>query len=177
MRVSVYTISGHSPKLHDDAWIAPNAVVLGQVELARASSVWFGAVLRGDTDWIRIGEESNVQDLSMIHADAGVPTIVGDRVTIGHKVVLHGCTVADECLVGIGAIVLNRATIGKHSIIGAGSLVPPGKVIPERSLVMGVPGKVVREINEQELEMILFSSAHYVANAHRFRSELLPRER
>jgi carbonic anhydrase/acetyltransferase-like protein (isoleucine patch superfamily) len=171
--MTVYTISGWQPKLADDAWIAPNATVIGQVELARASSVWFGAVLRGDTDWIKIGEESNVQDLSVIHADAGVPTIVGDRVTIGHKVMLHGCTVEDDCLIGIGAIILNGARIGRGSIIGAGALIPQGKVIPPGSMVMGAPGKVVRELSAPELEMVLFSAAHYAANAQRFRKELV----
>ncbi|CAN5486414.1 gamma carbonic anhydrase family protein [soil metagenome] len=170
--MTIYSISGLTPIVAPDAYVAPGAVVIGQVELARASSVWFGSVLRGDTDWIRIGEESNIQDLSVIHADVSVPTTVGKRVTVGHKVMLHGCTVEDECLIGIGAIILNRARIGKHSLIGAGSLIPAGKTIPERSLVMGTPGKVIREINEGELKMILFSAMHYAENAKRFRSEL-----
>ena len=134
--MTVYSISGDTPKLHEDSWIAPGAVVIGKVELGRGSSVWFGAILRGDTDWIRIGEESNVQDLSVIHADLGVPTTIGARVTVGHKAMLHGCTVADECLIGIGAIILNRAKIGRGSVIGAGALITEDKVIPERSLVV-----------------------------------------
>ncbi len=170
--MTVYSISGDAPTLHEDSWIAPGAVVIGKVELARRSSVWFGAILRGDTDWIRIGEDSNVQDLSVIHADLGVPTTVGARVTVGHKAMLHGCTVEDECLIGIGAIILNRAKIGRGSVIGAGALIPEDKVIPERSLVVGTPGRVVRQLTEEEVEGIRQAAQHYVENARRFRVEL-----
>lgn len=170
--MTVYSLADSTPKLHEDSWIAPGAIVIGRVELARGASVWFNAVLRGDTDWIRIGEDSNVQDLAMIHADLGVPTTVGARVTLGHKVMLHGCTVEDECLIGIGAIVLNRARIGAGSVVGAGALIPEDKVIPERSLVIGSPGRVVRTISDEDLAGIRDAAKHYAENARRFRAEL-----
>ena len=169
----LYAIDDFVPVIHEDAWIAPGAVLVGRVELARAASVWFGAVLRGDTDWIRIGEETNIQDGCVLHADEGVPLTVGARVTVGHKVMLHGCTVEDECLLGIGAIVMNHARIGSHCIIGAGALIPEGKVIPPRSLVMGMPGRVVRTLTDAEVQQSIRDAAkHYADNARRFRAGL-----
>jgi carbonic anhydrase/acetyltransferase-like protein (isoleucine patch superfamily) len=151
------------------AWLAPTATVLGEVHIGARSSIWFGAVIRGDVEAIRIGDETNIQDLACLHADPGKPCVVGNRVTMGHQAIVHGATVEDECLIGIGAIVLNDARIGRHSIIGAGALVPEGKVIPPRSLVLGMPGKIVREITEQDLQRILHGYAHYVAAAARYR--------
>ena len=150
------------------AWIADTATVLGEVYLGARSSVWFGAVIRGDIEAIRIGEETNVQDLACLHADVGLPCSLGSRVTMGHQAIVHGATVEDECLIGIGAMVLNGAHIGKHSIIGAGALVPEGKVIPPRSLVLGMPGKIVREITEADLERILRGYQHYVEAAEEY---------
>ena len=175
--MSVYALSGTPPELHPDTWIAPSASVIGTVALARGASVWFGAVLRGDTDWIRIGEDSNIQDLSVVHADLGVPTTVGARVTVGHKVMLHGCTVEDECLIGIGAVLLNGARIGAGSVVGAGALVTSGKVYPPRSMILGAPAKVLRQVTDEELDGIRRSADHYAKNARRFREELvaLPR--
>lgn len=175
--MSVHALAGKAPELHPDTWIAPSASVIGTVALARGASVWFGAVLRGDTDWIRIGADTNVQDLSVVHADLGVPTTVGARVTVGHRVMLHGCTVADECLIGIGAILLNGSTIGEGSIVGAGALVTAGKTFPPGSMILGAPARVVRPVTAEEREGIRKSAAHYVENARRFREELvaLPR--
>lgn len=150
------------------AWIAPTATVLGEVHMGPRSSVWFGAVIRGDVEAIRIGEETNVQDLACLHADPGLPCTLGNRVTMGHQAIVHGATVEDECLIGIGAIVLNGAHIGKHSIIGAGAVVTEGKLIPPRSLVLGMPGKVIREITDADLERILHGYQHYVAAAAQY---------
>lgn len=168
----IYALDSSCPVVHEEAWVAPGAVVVGRVVLARAASVWFGSVLRGDTDWIRVGEESNVQDGSVLHADEGIPLTLGARVTVGHKVMLHGCTVEDECLVGIGAIILNRAHVGSHCIIGAGALVAEDKIIPPRSLVLGLPGKVVRSLTDAEVQSIREAATHYADNARRFRSGL-----
>ncbi len=172
--MSIYSISGLGPNLDPGAWIAPGAVVVGRVALARGASVWFGSVLRGDTEWIRVGEDSNVQDGCVVHADEGIPTTIGARATVGHKVMLHGCTIEDECLIGIGAILLNHSKIGRHSIVGAGALVPQGKVIPERSLVLGSPARVARTLTEKDLEMIHYAARHYAENAARFRETLVP---
>ncbi len=175
--MTVYALSGKAPELHEDTWVAPTASVIGTVTLARGASVWFGAVLRGDTDWIRIGEDTNIQDLSVVHADLGVPTTIGARVTVGHEVMLHGCTVEDECLIGIGAILLNGAVIGTGSIVGAGALVTSGKVYPPRSMIVGAPAKAIRQVTDEELDGIRRSAEHYAKNARRFRDELvaLPR--
>lgn len=152
------------------AWIAPTATVVGEVYLGPQSSIWFGAVLRGDVEPIRIGQQTNVQDLSCLHADPGKPCILGDRVTVGHRAVVHGATVEDECLIGIGAVVLNEAVIGRHSIVGAGAVVTEGKIIPPRSLVLGMPGKVVRELTDNDVQRILHGYQHYVAAAAQYRA-------
>ncbi len=154
------------------AWIAPTATVLGEVHLGPQSSVWFGAVIRGDVEAIHIGAQTNIQDLACLHADPGKPCRLGSRITMGHKAIVHGATVEDECLIGIGAIVLNDAQIGQHSIIGAGAVVTEGKVIPPRSLVLGMPGKVVREITDADLQRILHGYQHYVAAAEQYKLAL-----
>ncbi len=149
------------------AYIAHGAIVLGDVQIGRDSSVWYNSVLRGDTASITIGEATNIQDLSMIHADPGVPCLVGNRVTVGHRVILHGCTIEDDCLIGMGSIVLNGAQIGRGSLIGAGALVLEGTVVPPDSLVLGFPAKVVRQVHETIRANIEHAWMHYVEKARR----------
>ena len=153
-------------------WVAPNATLVGNVVLHRNASVWFGAVLRGDNDPIVIGENTNVQDGSVLHTDDGVPLTLGAGVTVGHMAMLHGCTVGDNSLIGIGAVVLNGAQIGRNCLIGARALVTEGKVIPDNSLVIGAPGKVARVLEAAEIEGLRHSAAHYVQNWKRFAAEL-----
>jgi carbonic anhydrase/acetyltransferase-like protein (isoleucine patch superfamily) len=157
-------------------WIAPSATVLGNVVLRRNASIWFGAVLRGDNDPIVVGENSNIQDGAVLHTDEGVQLTLGQGVTVGHLAMLHGCTVGDNSLIGIGAVVLNGAQIGRNCLIGARALITEGKVIPDNSLVMGAPGKVVRELSPEEIEGLRHSAAHYVENWQRFARELTARE-
>jgi carbonic anhydrase/acetyltransferase-like protein (isoleucine patch superfamily) len=151
-------------------FIAQGAIVLGDVHIGRDASVWYNSVLRGDTDRISIGEETNVQDLSMIHADPGIPCIVGSRVTVGHRVILHGCSVEDDCLIGMGAVLLNMVRIGRGSVIGAGALVLEGTDVPPGSLVLGFPARVVRPVDEPMRERIEHAWRHYVAKAQRHRA-------
>ena len=158
---------------HPTSWAAPNATLIGNVRLQANASVWFGAVLRGDNELIDIGEGSNVQDGTVMHTDMGSPLTLGKGVTVGHNAMLHGCTVGDYSLVGINAVILNGARIGKHCIIGANALIAEGKEIPDGSLVMGSPGKVVRELTEQQKRMLEASAAHYVHNAQRYAQELV----
>ncbi|MFS0828353.1 gamma carbonic anhydrase family protein [Pseudomonas phoenicis] len=158
---------------HPSSWTAPNATLIGKVRLQARASVWFNAVLRGDNELIDIGEDSNVQDGAVIHTDPGSPLTLGKGVTIGHKAMLHGCTVGDYSLIGINAVILNGARIGKHCIIGANALIPEGKEIPDGSLVMGSPGKVVRELTDTQKRMLEASAAHYVSNAQRYAAELV----
>src|SRR5687767_14782470 len=160
------------PELVDPtAYIAHGAVVLGDVTIGAESSVWFNAVIRGDTDAIRIGTQSNVQDLCVIHCDEGVPCTLGDRVTMGHAAVVHGATIGDDCLIGIKAVVLNRATIGAGSLIAVGAVVTEGTEIQPGSLVMGIPGRVVRQISDVDRLRIQHAAAHYVEAAKRYRAE------
>jgi|SRR6185436_18141384 len=166
--MAIYELDGVRPETDGPHWIADSATVLGRVKLKRNASVWFNAVLRGDNDPIVVGENSNVQDGSVLHTDIGNPTIIGDNCTIGHMVMLHGCTIGDNTLIGIGSIILNGAKIGKNCLIGANTLITEGKVIPDGSMVMGAPGKVVRELNEQQVGMITFSAHHYVENWQRY---------
>ena len=168
----LFRLGDKQPQLGDNAWIADNATVIGDVRLGAQASVWWNTTLRGDNDPIHIGERSNIQDGSVLHTDEGVPMHIGANVTVGHLVMLHGCTIGDGCLVGIGSVILNRAVIGKNSIVGANTLIPEGKVFPERSLIVGSPGKVVRELSDEEVGKLQKSADHYVANAARYRSEL-----
>ena len=157
---------------HGEFWVAPDASLIGRVRLRRNASVWFGSVLRGDNEWIEIGENSNVQDNSVIHTDPGQPTVVGANVTIGHKVILHSATVGDFTLVGMGSTVLSGAKIGEYCLIGANTLVPEGKEIPPNVLVLGQPARVVRELSEAQRALIRISAEVYVLNHRRFRTQL-----
>jgi carbonic anhydrase/acetyltransferase-like protein (isoleucine patch superfamily) len=168
-----YRLGNSRVEAHPESWVAPSADLIGKVRLEAGSSVWFGAVLRGDNELIHIGENSNVQDGSVMHTDMGFPLTLGKGVTVGHNVMMHGCTVDDYSLIGINSVILNGAKIGKYCIIGANSLIPEGKVIPDGSLVMGSPGKVVRELTEQQKKMLEASAAHYVHNAQRYARELV----
>lgn len=167
-----YRLGDARVEIHPDSWVAPNATLVGKVKLEAGASVWFNAVLRGDNELIHIGENSNVQDGTVMHTDMGFPLTLGKGVTIGHNVMLHGCTVGDYSLIGINAVVLNGARIGKNCIIGANALIPEGKDIPDGSLVMGSPGKVVRELNDGQKQMLQASAAHYVHNAKRYARDL-----
>ena len=168
----IYNLGEKSPQLGENVWIAPNATVIGDVRLGANASIWWNATLRGDNDPIHIGANSNIQDGSVLHTDEGVPMHIGENVTVGHLVMLHGCTVGDGSLIGIGSVILNRAVIGKHSIVGANTLIPEGKVFPDRVLIVGSPGKVVRELSDEEIARLQNSAAHYVANAARYRRTL-----
>ena len=170
----VYTIADKHPTIAASAWVAPNATVIGDVRLAEHASVWWNAVLRGDNDPIAVGENTNIQDGSVLHTDVGVPLTLGRDVTVGHLVMLHGCTVGDGSLIGIKSVILNRAVIGRNCLIGANTLIPEGKVIPDRSLVMGSPGKVLRELTDEEVARLLGSARGYVANAQRYAAQLKP---
>jgi len=171
-----YRLGEFRVEAEPESWVAPTAALVGKVRLERGASVWFNCVLRGDNELIHIGENSNVQDGSVMHTDMGYPLTLGTGVTIGHKAMLHGCTVGDYSLIGINAVILNGAKIGKYCLIGANALIPEGKVIPDGSLVMGSPGKVVRELTEQQMKMLEASAAHYVHNAQRYARELLEQE-
>lgn len=151
------------------AYVAPNATLIGDVRIAAEASVWFGCVLRGDNESITIGARTNVQDLTVIHTDEGIPCTLGDDVTVGHRAVLHGATVSDGALIGIGAILLNDATVGREAMVGAGALVTEGQIIPPRHLALGVPAKVVRELTEDEIARLQAAAAHYVSRAKLFR--------
>jgi carbonic anhydrase/acetyltransferase-like protein (isoleucine patch superfamily) len=170
--MAIYALDGAAPKIADSAWVADSAQVMGDVEIAEDASIWFGVVIRGDTETIRIGRGSNIQDLSVLHADHGMPLTVGEDVTVGHQVMLHGCTVGDGSLIGIGAVVLNGAKIGKGCLVGAGSLVTEGKEFPDGSMILGSPAKVVRQLTPEQLEGLRQSAKHYVDNAQRFRTGL-----
>ena len=165
----IYDFEGHTPKLDPNSWVASNSVVIGKVELKKDSNIWFNVTLRGDVEPITVGEGSNIQDGSVVHTDPGCPTIIGKNVTIGHLVMLHGCVIEDDCLIGIGSTILNKAKIGKNSIIGANALVTENKVIPERSLVLGNPGKIVRQVTDEEIKGIKENAEHYVANYKKYK--------
>lgn len=170
----VAAVNGHEPRLHSEAFLALTSVVLGEVSLAEGASVWYGAVLRGDGGPIVIGAGSNIQDNSTVHADPGFPVTVGKGVTVGHNAVLHGCTVEDDVLVGMGATVLNGARIGTGSLVAAQSLVPQGMQVPPGSLVAGVPAKVKRTLTEEELEGVRFNAAVYVDLGKQHRGTVRP---
>jgi carbonic anhydrase/acetyltransferase-like protein (isoleucine patch superfamily) len=168
----LYSLGDRRVTIDGTCFVAPNAAIIGTVVLRKNASVWFSATVRGDTDVITIGEDSNVQDNSVLHTDEGITLDIGRGCTIGHRVMLHGCQVGDYSLVGIGATVLNRARIGKYCLIGAHTLITENKVIPDRSLVVGSPGRVLREVTDAEIERLHFSSQHYVDNARRYLAEL-----
>ena len=168
----IYMLDGVAPEIAASAWVAPDANLIGRIVLEDESSVWFGCTLRGDNEEIRIGHGSNVQENCVMHTDLGFPLVVGANCTIGHKAMLHGCTIGDGSLIGMGATILNGARIGKGCLIGAGALITEGKDIPDGSLVMGSPGKVVRELDDEARAKLLASAAGYRANARRFRSGL-----
>jgi carbonic anhydrase/acetyltransferase-like protein (isoleucine patch superfamily) len=172
--MSLYTLDGVAPAVAEDAWVAPGAQVIGRVTLEAGASVWFNAVLRGDGEPVVIGPGSNVQDGSVCHTDAGFPMIVGADCTIGHTAIIHGCSIGDGCLIGMGATVLTGARIGRRVLIGAGALVTEGKQIPDGVLVIGRPGKVARDLTEAELDRLRQSAATYRTNAVRFRTGLRP---
>lgn len=167
----ILAYDGRSPRLAPDAWIAPGAVVIGDVELGEGSSIWFQTVVRGDVNRIRIGARTNVQDHTTVHVTGGThPTTIGDDVTVGHRVVLHGCTVKDRCLVGIGAIVLDGAVVEEEAMVGAGALVPPGMIVPSGKLVLGAPAKVKRDLTAEERAFFRTSAARYAGYAARYRA-------
>ena len=168
----IYALDGVAPRIDPDAWVAPDANVIGKVVLEAGSSVWFNATLRGDNEDIVIGAGTNVQENSVLHTDWGYPLTVGPNCTIGHKAMLHGCTIGEGTLIGMGATILNGARIGRFCLIGACALVTEGKEIPDFSLVKGTPGKVVRELTEEERARLLASAEGYQANARRYRAWL-----
>lgn len=170
--MAIYELDQIAPRVAASAWVADSAQVMGNVELAEDASVWFGAVVRGDTETIRIGKGSNIQDASVLHADIGKPLTIGENVTVGHQVMLHGCTIGDGSLIGIGAIVLNGAKIGKGCIVGAGSLVTEGKEFPDGSMILGSPAKVVRALSAEHQAALRLSAMHYIDNARRFKNGL-----
>ena len=166
--MAIYELEGKAPQLGQGAWIADSAEVIGDVILGDNASVWFGTVIRGDTDTIRIGRNTNIQDQSMLHADEGVPLTLGDNVTVGHQVMLHGCTIGDGTLIGIQAVVLNKAKIGRNCIVGAGSVVTENKEFPDNSLIVGSPAKAIRTLTEEQVKLLSHLSEHYVGNAKRY---------
>ena len=170
----IYALADATPKIDPDAWIAPGCHVIGNVTIGAAASVWFGATLRGDNELIAVGEGSNIQENAVLHTDMGFPLTIGKGCTIGHKAILHGCTIGDNSLIGMGATVLNGAVIGENCLIGAGTLITENKVIPDGSLVMGVPGKVVRSLDDKAIAGLKLSALHYSENATRFRRDLNP---
>ena len=170
--MTLYALDGHTPQIADDTWIAPDANVIGRVVLEEAASIWFGCTLRGDNEILHVGAGSNVQDHTVMHTDMGYPLTIGAGCTIGHKAMLHGCTLGDNTLIGMGATVLNGARIGRDCLIGAGALITEGKEIPDGSLVMGAPGKVVRALDADAIEALRAGALHYQDNMRRFRAGL-----
>ena len=165
----IYDLEKNVPEISTDSWVASNAIIIGKVKLEKNSSVWFNAVLRGDIEKIVIGENSNIQDGSVLHTDPGYPLTVGKGVTVGHMVMLHGCEISDDTLIGIGSTILNKVKIGKNCIIGANTLVTENKVIPDNSLVLGSPGKVIRKVTDDEIKVICENAKHYVENSKRYK--------
>ncbi len=170
--MAIYALGDRAPTIPESAWVADSAQVIGDVTLGQDVSIWFGAVLRGDTDHMRIGRGSNIQDGSVLHADVGRPLTVGEDVTVGHQVMLHGCTIGDGSLIGIGAVVLNGARIGKHCLVGAGALVTEGKEFPDGSMIIGAPAKAVQQLTPEQIDGLRGSARGYVENARRFRETL-----
>lgn len=170
--MAVYSLDGTAPELAEGVFIADGARVIGRVRLGRHVGIWFGAVLRGDNEWMEIGSDTNIQDNAVLHSDAGQPLTIGAGCTVGHGAIVHGCTVGDNTLIGMGATILNGARIGRNSIVGANALVTEGKVFPDNSLIVGAPAKVVRELDAAAADAIGLSAAHYVGNARRFAAGL-----
>ena len=170
--MAIYALGDRVPVLGEGVWVAEDARVIGKVSLGKRVSIWFNAVLRGDNDPITVGDDTNIQDGAVLHTDDGVPLTLGSHVSVGHMAILHGCTVGDGTLIGMNAAVLNGAVIGKHCLIGAKALIPEGKVIPDRSLVVGTPGRIIRELTDDEVARIWASAETYVNNAERFRTSL-----
>ncbi|WP_395691473.1 gamma carbonic anhydrase family protein [Piscinibacter sp.] len=170
--MAIYQLDDDIPRIADTAWVADSAQVIGRVELQEGASVWFGAVLRGDNEWITIGRGSNVQDGTVMHTDMGYPLTIGAHVTIGHQAMLHGCTIGDGSLIGIQAVVLNNAKIGRNCLVGAGALVTEGKEFPDGSLIMGAPAKVVGQLTPERFERIRQGALSYAQKADRFRRSL-----
>ena len=170
--MALYQLDEFIPQLAEGAWVADSAQVIGRVELAEDASVWFGAVLRGDNELLRIGRGSNIQDGTVMHTDMGYPLTIGNHVTVGHQVMMHGCTVGDGSLIGIQAVILNGAKIGRNCLVGAGSLVTEGKEFPDGSLIVGTPAKVVRQITPEQIEGFGRNAEHYVENARRYKAGL-----
>jgi carbonic anhydrase/acetyltransferase-like protein (isoleucine patch superfamily) len=172
----IYSLGArHFEAMGEDYFVAPSADLIGSVRLGRWASVWFNAVLRGDNDWIELGESTNVQDGSVLHTDSGTPLVLGPHCTVGHKAFLHACTVGEHSLIANGAMVLDGAKIGAYTIVAAGAFVPPRKVIPDGVVVMGSPAKIVREVTEKDRELLINSALHYQHNAQRYRKELVVR--
>ena len=170
--MTLYALTGKSPCVDDSAWIAPDANIIGNVILGKNTSVWFCTTLRGDNELIDIGAGSNIQESTVMHTDIGYPLTIGENCTIGHKVMLHGCKIGNNSLIGMGAIVLNGATIGDNCLIGAGALITENKVIPDGSLVMGSPGKIVRQLDAEAIQRLRNSALNYQENAKRFSNQL-----
>ncbi len=170
--MAVYQLDQLVPRLADTAWVADSAQIIGNVELAQHASVWFNVVMRGDNEPLRVGRGSNIQDGSVVHSDVGFPVTLGENVTVGHQVTLHGCTVGDGSLIGIQAVVLNGAKIGRNCLVGAGSLVTEGKAFPDGSLIMGSPAKVVRQLTTEQIAGLQRAAKHYVENARRYKAGL-----
>ena len=165
--MAIYQLDDLSPDVHTTAWVAESAQVMGRVTMAENSSVWYGAVLRGDNDSISVGRNSNVQDGSVLHTDHGSPLVIGDNVTVGHLVMLHGCSIGDGSLVGIGSVIMNGARIGRNCIVGAGALVTEGKQFPDGVLIVGTPAKVQRELTAEQIDRLQASASHYVTQQQR----------
>jgi carbonic anhydrase/acetyltransferase-like protein (isoleucine patch superfamily) len=172
----IYAIDGLEPRFEDrdSNWVAPDATLIGNITLGRNVGIWFGTVVRGDNEKISIGEDSNVQEHTIMHTDPGFPLTIGKGCTIGHRAMLHGCTIGDNSLIGMGAIVLNGAKIGRNSLVGAGALVTEGKEFPDNSLIVGSPAKAIRALDDAAVERLRKSAAHYVANGKRFKAGLKP---
>lgn len=170
--MAIYSLNDLTPALHKTAWVADNARVIGDVVLEENVSLWFGVVVRGDTESIKIGKGSNIQDNSVVHADPGMPLVIGQNVTVGHQVMLHGCTIGDNTLIGIQAVVLNGAKIGNNCLVGAGALVLEGKEFPDGCMILGSPAKAVRQLSPEQIEGLKATARHYVANAARYRAGL-----
>ena len=171
--MTLYSLDGNAPEIAEDSWIAPDANVIGKIVVEEGASVWFGCTLRGDNEVIHLGVGSNIQENCVLHTDMGYPLTIGEGCTIGHKAMLHGCTIGENSLIGMGATVLNGAKIGKNCLIGAGALITEGKEIPDDSLVMGAPGKVVRQLDEQAIEGLRKSAIGYQNNMRRFRDGMV----